>query len=83
MYTCSLLLTLILSVRLDWEHLADMMHDYRGLLSGWPQILHVHSVRNALVPNYQSINHILSHSLNQSYSFPVVSRLNICVVHAV
>lgn len=29
--------------RLDWEHLADMMHDYRGLLSGWPQILHVHS----------------------------------------
>lgn len=29
--------------RLDWEHLADMMHDYRGLLSGWPQVLHLHS----------------------------------------
>ena len=29
--------------RLDWEHLADMMHDYKGLLSGWPQVLHLHS----------------------------------------
>ncbi|XP_023334885.1 sorting nexin lst-4 [Eurytemora carolleeae] len=29
--------------RLDWEHLADMMHDYKGLLTGFPQILHVHS----------------------------------------
>ena len=30
--------------RLDWEHLADMMHDYKGLLAGWPQVLHIHSV---------------------------------------
>ena len=30
--------------RLDWEHLADMMHDYKGLLSGWPQVLHLQSV---------------------------------------
>jgi len=29
--------------RLDWEHLADMMHDYKGLLAGWPQVLHIHS----------------------------------------
>jgi len=29
--------------RLDWERLADMMHDYKGLLSGFPQILHIHS----------------------------------------
>jgi sorting nexin-9/18/33 len=29
--------------RLDWEHLADMMHDYKGLLSGWPQVLHLQS----------------------------------------
>lgn len=29
--------------RLDWEHLADMMHDYKGLLAGWPQVLHLHS----------------------------------------
>jgi len=29
--------------RMDWEHLADMMHDYKGLLSGWPQVLHLHS----------------------------------------
>ena len=30
--------------RLDWEHIADMMHDYKGLLSGWPQVLQIHSV---------------------------------------
>ena len=29
--------------RLDWEHLADMMHDYKGLLSGWPQVLQIHA----------------------------------------
>jgi len=29
--------------RMDWEHLADMMHDYKGLLAGWPQVLHIHS----------------------------------------
>ena len=22
--------------RNDWEHMGDMMHDYRGLLMGWP-----------------------------------------------
>ena len=33
--------------RLDWEHLADMMHDYKGLLSGWPQVLHLQSVITA------------------------------------
>ena len=30
--------------RLDWEHLADMMHDYKGLLAGWPQVLQIHAV---------------------------------------
>ena len=30
--------------RLDWEIIQDMMHDYRGLLSGWPQVLQIHSV---------------------------------------
>ena len=30
--------------RLDWEHVADMMHDYKGLLAGWPQVLQIHSV---------------------------------------
>lgn len=34
--------------RHDWEHLGDMMHDYRGLLSGWPGILQVHSVQSCL-----------------------------------
>jgi len=29
--------------RNDWEHLGDMMHDYRGLLSGWPGILQIHA----------------------------------------
>jgi len=29
--------------RLDWEHLGDMMHDYKGLLSGWPAVLQMHS----------------------------------------
>ena len=29
--------------RHDWEHLGDVMHDYRGLLGGWPGILSVHS----------------------------------------
>jgi len=29
--------------RNDWEHLGDTMHDYRGMLSGWPGIIQVHS----------------------------------------
>lgn len=29
--------------RHDWDRLGDVMHDYRGLLSGWPGILQVHS----------------------------------------
>ena len=29
--------------KLDWEHIADTMHDYRGLLAGWPGVLHLHS----------------------------------------
>merc|ERR1719429_252474 len=29
--------------RNDWEHLGDMMHDYRGMLAGWPGILQVHA----------------------------------------
>ena len=31
--------------RNDWEHLGDTMHDYRGMLAGWPGIIQVHSVR--------------------------------------
>jgi len=27
----------------DWEIMGDMMHDYRGLLGGWPPILQVHA----------------------------------------
>ena len=30
--------------RNDWEHLGDTMHDYRGMLAGWPGILQIHSV---------------------------------------
>lgn len=30
--------------RNDWEHLGDMMHDYRGTLAGWPGILQIHAV---------------------------------------
>lgn len=30
--------------RNDWEHMGDMMHDYRGLLMGWPGILQIHAV---------------------------------------
>ena len=41
--------------RNDWEHLGDMMHDYRGLLSGWPGILQIHAVRNfTLFPTFFS-----------------------------
>jgi len=29
--------------RNDWEHLGDTMHDYRGMLAGWPGIIQVHS----------------------------------------
>lgn len=29
--------------RLDWEHYADTMHDYKGMLSNFPQILHIQS----------------------------------------
>ena len=32
--------------RNDWEHLGDTMHDYRGMLAGWPGILQIHSVNN-------------------------------------
>jgi len=31
--------------KLDWERLGDIMHDYRGMLSGWPGILQIHAVR--------------------------------------
>lgn len=30
--------------RNDWEPLGDVMHDYRGLLMGWPGILQIHAV---------------------------------------
>ena len=29
---------------LDWERFGDVMHDYRGLLGGWPSVLQVHAV---------------------------------------
>jgi sorting nexin-9/18/33 len=29
--------------RNDWEPLGDVMHDYRGLLMGWPGILQIHA----------------------------------------
>ena len=28
----------------DWERLGDTMHDYRGLLAGWPNVLQIHQV---------------------------------------
>ena len=34
--------------RNDWEPLGDVMHDYRGLLMGWPGILQIHAV----IPNF-------------------------------
>ena len=37
--------------RNDWEHLGDTMHDYRGMLAGWPGILQIHSVNNTLLCN--------------------------------
>ena len=30
--------------RNDWEHLGDTMHDYRGILAGWPGIMQIHAV---------------------------------------
>ncbi len=30
--------------KLDWERLGDVMHDYRGMLSGWPGVPQIHSV---------------------------------------
>ena len=30
--------------RNDWEHLGDMMHDYKGMLEAWPEILKIHGV---------------------------------------
>ena len=29
----------------DWEPLGDTMHDFKGILAGWPGILQIHSVR--------------------------------------
>ena len=42
--------------RNDWEHLGDTMHDYRGMLAGWPGILQIHSVTKSLlfIPSYLS-----------------------------
>lgn len=28
----------------DWERFGDVMHDYRGLLAGWPNVLQIHQV---------------------------------------
>ena len=49
--------------RNDWEHLGDTMHDYRGMLAGWPGILQIHSVNNTLwfIPSYFSGNHQIFH----------------------
>ncbi len=30
--------------KLDWEKLGDVMHDYRGMLGGWPGVLQIHAV---------------------------------------
>lgn len=30
--------------RNDWEPFGDVMHDYKGLLAGWPGILQIHAV---------------------------------------
>ena len=35
--------------RNDWEHLGDTMHDYRGMLAGWPGILQIHSVNDSIL----------------------------------
>lgn len=34
--------------RNDWEPLGDIMHDYKGMLAGWPGILQIHAVRYML-----------------------------------
>ena len=49
--------------RNDWEHLGDTMHDYRGMLAGWPGILQIHSVNNTLlfIPSDYSGNHQIFH----------------------
>ncbi len=31
--------------KMDWERLGDVMHDYRGMLGGWPGVLQIHAVR--------------------------------------
>ena len=33
----------------DWERLGDTMHDYRGLLAGWPNVLQIHQVNPELI----------------------------------
>ena len=35
----------------DWEPLGDTMHDYKGILAGWPGILQIHSVSVQLLFN--------------------------------
>ena len=37
--------------RNDWEHLGDTMHDYRGMLAGWPGILQIHAVSTSSLIN--------------------------------
>ena len=46
--------------RNDWEPLGDMMHDYRGMLSGWPAVLQIHAVRSKKCYN----RHFFSRSSN-------------------
>ena len=49
--------------RNDWEPLGDMMHDYRGMLAGWPAVLQIHAVRVHKSTYLKPISH------NESYLF--------------
>ena len=67
--------------RLDWEHVADMMHDYKGLLAGWPQVLQIHSVsnRNGYFWNKFYCNFSLVYIMIGIYINPLLCKLRMCL----
>lgn len=58
-----------------WEHLGDIMHDYRGMLSGWPGVLKVHS--GAIVKKKEADLMKSEGKLNQHVATEIINRADV------
>ena len=52
--------------RLDLEPMGDLLHDYRGLLASFPEVINVHKVYNIL-KKCSSIKHNLVYRINGTF----------------